>query len=130
MTAAIYVNLDEIVVTPRIIVAGDISLDTTKLDAFNSFRLLKFYNEEKGIISNPDEALELITDMVNSQRDDKLEPTEVLKRIGTNTKVIALQLAVTDEILRTYRLTRGEDSPLDAILKVIRPDPPKSISTE
>lgn len=123
MTGVTYINLDEIVVPSKIYKLGNIEVDTAKISAFDSFRLMKYYSGHNTLTNNPDESIDLILSILNTQRTPGSEISEEeLLKSGTGAQVVGLLLALGSEALKTYSLSdSGDDSPLRAILKVLKP---------
>ncbi len=124
-----YINLNEIVVEPVIIAFGNLEIDVTKIPAYHSFRLLKFFEEKKTGNVDPSEASRIVVNVFREMYPEITED-ELLKQ-GTPAQFVGLVMALSIELMKTYDIN-GADSPLGAIQKVVAPtlqDPPEKILT-
>jgi len=101
MSKTTIIHCEEIAVDPVIVTLGKVQVDVAKISAYNTIRMLRMIEEVKTGDANPEEATQLILDIVQEQGKD-ITTDDILKE-GNQHQVAAFITTVTSYVLKTYK---------------------------
>lgn len=94
------IRCDEVIVQPVIIQLGDISVDISRVSAYNSIRTLELIQTVRNKTADPQEATSIILDIIREQGQDISQ--EELLRAGNQAQLNRFTSELVKYVLRTY----------------------------